>query len=205
MEWKIWKNFIVIEGLDGSGTSTQSRLLEEYFKKQEIPCFLTHEPGSSLLEDFIRRLLKGEKQVRPRSFAFLFTADREEHLFNAQNGIINHHKAGKWIICDRYLFSTLAYQSADCGFDFILQLNSAFPLPEYLFYLDTSAETCQKRRELRSDEKEIFDENIFQQSLIKQYEKVLSYFKDSPMKIFRIPGEKDLTSVHKAILKKLNF
>ena len=76
----ILENFIVLEGLDGSGTTTQLEMLEERFKTLTIPFFSTFEPTKSGTGELIREILKGKKKVHPDTIAFLFAADRNEHL-----------------------------------------------------------------------------------------------------------------------------
>ena len=136
MNIEILKNFIVFEGLDGAGTSTQSRLLSKEIKSS----FLTFEPTDSKIGGLIRDCLKKKINFDTLTLAFLFSADRRDHLYK-KNGIIDRCKQNQIVISDRYLFSSLAYQSIDYPFDQILELNKYFPLPEVVFFLDTSLET----------------------------------------------------------------
>ena len=112
----VLKNFIVFEGIDGAGTTTQQRLLKERLQSQfpHIGCHSTAEPTSGPTGTFLRSVLRGEVQVSPRTAAYLFAADRQEHLA-ATGGIEELCRNNTIVISDRYLFSSLAYQSAACG------------------------------------------------------------------------------------------
>lgn len=130
---EIIRGFIVFEGLDGAGTTTQAGLLEKKFKEEGITCSAGFEPTDNFIGKIIRRILRGEEEVAPGTLAKLFAADRHEHLYNNSSGIIARCRRGEIVISDRYLFSSLAYQSIIFGFDRVLKLNSEYPLPEHLF------------------------------------------------------------------------
>jgi len=126
--------FIVIEGIDGSGKSTLCLKISEKLQKIGIPVFLTYEPstsvyGKELRESFIKKERPGiQKELE------LFTLDRKEHIKNEINPALNK---GITVICDRYYFSTMAYQGA-LGADpqKIRQENeSLFPIPDLVIML----------------------------------------------------------------------
>ena len=133
MKNEILKNFIVFEGLDGAGTSTQSKLLSKEIKNS----YLTFEPTDGKIGSLIRDCLKKKINFDTLTQAFLFSADRAEHLYR-KNGIIDRCKNKQIVISDRYLFSSFAYQAIDVSFEQILELNKNFPLPEMIFFLNTS-------------------------------------------------------------------
>ena len=101
------KNFIVFEGIDGSGTTTQIKKLAERFPKEKV--FVSAEPTKNETGLFLRRMLKGEFSVNEKTASFLFAADRCEHLYG-KNGILEQIQNGKIALSDRYFFSSLAYQ-----------------------------------------------------------------------------------------------
>ncbi len=185
---EIIRNFIVLEGLDGSGTTTQLNMLTERLRLQGRRVFPTCEPSPMPSGKLIRRVLEREITVEPETLARLFSADRHEHLYNKSDGILKHIHSGEIVISDRYLFSSLAYQSLDCGFDFVRSLNN-YPLPEYLVYVDLSPEVCRQRMSGREIE-ELFDGNSIQDRIIENYERGIAAFIGSGMKLVRIDGTK---------------
>ncbi len=98
--------FIVFEGIDGTGKSTLARMLANHLRDKSRRVFLTEEPTNSWLGKAVRRGIEEEKN--PFTQAFLFFADRAEHV----NVIRKHLEKEEDVICDRYVYSTYAYQSA---------------------------------------------------------------------------------------------
>ena len=97
----ILKNFIVFEGIDGAGTSTQLKLLSE---KDSENIYITAEPTEFETGIFLRKMLKGDFPLDSKTAAFLFAADRNEHLFG-KGGIKEQTEKNKIVACDRYIFS----------------------------------------------------------------------------------------------------
>lgn len=172
----ILQNFIVFEGIDGAGTTTQQKLLQKKLQSlySEIPCHTTAEPTSSPTGKFLRSILKGEVKLAPQTVAYLFAADRQEHLISTE-GIIPRCNKGEIVISDRYLFSSLAYQSAACGPELPRLLNSNFPLPEYLFYFDIEPSQSLKRIAGRGVT-EIYENQPFLEATLKEYRKVIAEY-----------------------------
>jgi dTMP kinase len=183
----ILKNFIVFEGLDGAGTTTQLRLIDELLKKKSIPALTTCEPTNGPVGQLIRRVLKKEEVLGQGTLALLFAADREEHLYGKKDGIAAALEAGRLVISDRYLFSSLAYQSVEVDFEFVKSLNSRFPLPELLIFLETPVDVCATRRKKRGKE-ELFEEIRFQKRVLEAYRNVLRLFQETDMKIVVLDG-----------------
>lgn len=194
----ILNNFIVFEGIDGSGTSTQLKLL-----KQNNPDFeITAEPTSTEIGKFLRRMLGGEFKVDEKTNAYLFAADRCQHLYG-EGGIIELTKKGKIVVSDRYFFSSMAYQSATCGIELPALLNSPFPLPQILFYFVINPEISLSRVNSRNEKKEIYEKIELQRKIADMYEKVISsYEKDSEnnhMKVVRIDATKSIEEIEHII------
>ncbi|MEW5814514.1 MAG: dTMP kinase, partial [Spirochaetota bacterium] len=97
----ILKGFIVFEGLDGSGTTTQVRLLSEKLTEKGIPVWTTCEPTDRFIGKNIRKVLRGEEKIEPPALALLFAADRYDHIYNPSDGIITHIDKAEWVLCDR--------------------------------------------------------------------------------------------------------
>jgi len=199
---EIIKNFIVFEGLDGAGTTTQANLLNERLKLNNLPCLNSCEPTRGFIGRAIREVLSGEITVASGTIAKLFVSDRHEHIYNPDKGIISRCNAGDIVISDRYLFSSLAYQSLDYGFDRVLALNSTFPLPEHLFFLDVPPEICQKRLSSR-DLLEIYEDQDLQENILNNYKKSLEIFKNTDMSIHILDGTLEKEELGKIIWSKL--
>jgi dTMP kinase len=197
---QILKNFIVLEGLDGSGTSTQTDLLAQKLKQMNVPFYKTYEPTHNQIGLLIHTVLKNQMIMDHRSLAYLFAADRNEHLYSGKQSVLNQLKQNKIVICDRYLFSSLAYQSITCNFDFVYKLNSIFPLPQHLVFLDTDPQTCDQRLKNRKD-RQIFENIVFQKRVLKAYNKAFTYFAKYNMKIHRLNGNANTQQIHSSIWK----
>ncbi len=207
MIFMILKNFIVFEGIDGAGTSTQIKKLVERGNAEfgDGSFVATAEPTGGETGLFLRRMLGGEFSVDEKTNAYLFAADRCEHIFG-KDGVQELCQAGKTVVSDRYFFSSMAYQSVSCGEELPRLLNSPFPLPEYLFYFVINPEVSLGRVTSRGEKKEIYETIEKQKKIAAQYEKVISEYEktaDSGMKIIRIDAEKDIESISEEIWKYL--
>ena len=134
--------FIVFEGPDGSGQSTQADLLVKWFEKRKVKVYLTKEPTSSLIGGIIRSVLKGEWKVKMRTLQLLFSADRAHHL---NREILPYLNKGINVISDRYMLSTLAFGAPQESLDWLKQINSSFPEPDLTFILDVPGQVCAER------------------------------------------------------------
>ncbi len=197
----ILQGFSVIEGIDASGTTTQLQRLGELCRSFGRPCWTTSEPTPGPVGQFIRSVLAGKERVAPLSLALLFAADRNEHV-NGTDGIREHLSRGDLVISDRYLFSSLAYQTLDCDFHTVLGLNTGFPLPEKLFYVDVPVDVAARRLAGRH-QRDLFDERAVQQRVAEHYERVMDHFGDAGMDIHRIDGTLDAAAVTEAIWNRL--
>jgi dTMP kinase len=177
----ILPRFVVLEGLDGSGTTTQLELLRRRFDSSGLSGWFTCEPSDGFIGRSIRRVLGKEVTLDPRSLALLFAADRNEHLYG-QGGIVEHLDRVDYVVSDRYLFSSLAYQSQFSGFEYVSRINEPFPLPEFLIFLDLDPEICQERMNGRKS-RDIFEEIEEQKGFLAWYKRGIDVFKDSGMKI----------------------
>jgi dTMP kinase len=190
----ILKNFIVLEGLDGAGTTTQLKILASRLRERSIPAFTTCEPTSGPVGMFIREILQKKQEVRPETLALLFAADREEHLNGKMNGIRGALEQGRLVVSDRYLFSSLAYQSVSSGFEYVRELNSRFPLPEIVLYLDTPVEVCAERRKKRAAA-ELFEELEFQKRVAAAYDRTFAFYAHASLRIERLDGAARLEKI----------
>ena len=175
----VLKNFIVFEGCDGAGTSTQQALLCERllnFESSKFSVFKTAEPTNGAVGRLIRAVLGGGEKVSSETLAYLFAADRNEHIFG-RGGAAEEAARDKLVVCDRYKLSSLVYQGIDCGDSLPMRLNEVFPAPQLLVYFDIDAETAAARIALREkaagQKKEIFENLDFQKKVIARYRELL--------------------------------
>ena len=200
----ILKNFIVFEGIDGAGTSTQIKKLIERDTTRFVP---TAEPTSNETGKFLRRMLGGEFTVDEKTNAYLFAADRCEHIFG-KGGVQELCESGKIVVSDRYFFSSMAYQSVSCGEELPKLLNSPFPLPEYLFYFVINPEISLGRVNARGEHKEIYETIEKQKKIAAQYEKVISEYEkntaETGMKIIRINAADTIENISEIIWENIS-
>ncbi len=185
-EGSILPGYIVFEGLDGAGTTTQALLLAETMKRSGIPVWPTFEPTSGDVGVLIRRILGASIECHPGTLAALFVADRYEHLYG-KGGILSRLQKGFKVIGDRYLFSSLAYQSLDVDFEHVYEINSRFPLPGHLIFLDMEPEECERRMNGR-ESRELFENIEMQRRVRALYERTLELYRDRGMNIHRLDG-----------------
>ena len=182
-------NTIVIEGLDGAGTTTQMRLIAKRLEDEGKNVFITHEPTT------------------PEALALLFSSDRDDHLYNEEYGLLKMISEGYYIITDRYKYSSIAYQGSECDLEYIEAINSRFPHPSHLVFVDTSPESCMKRIEKRGCEKELFERLEFLKKVRENYIKQFSSLPDGVNYLY-VDGEKSIQEVEEEIwtwLKSTNL
>ncbi len=195
------KNFIVFEGIDGAGTTTQLKRLAHNLGEQNV--WTTAEPTDAETGRFLRRMLRGEFSVTEETAAYLFAADRCEHIFG-KGGVKEQAESGKIVLCDRYFFSSLAYQSVSCGKDLPALLNSPFPLPELLLYFKIDPQISLSRVEKRGGTKEIYEKLEFQRRTAALYDQVMSEYKGSKgsgMNLVEVDAAATMDDIEAFILK----
>jgi dTMP kinase len=147
--------FITFEGIDGSGKSTQIQLLKEMLEKRNHVVTTLREPGGNILSEQIRQLLLDSKeQVDPRCELLLFTAARAQLVSNVIRPAL---EAGKIVICDRYIDSSVAYQGYGRGLSIesiesINDFATAGLIPDITFIFDLSVDDAAKRAGFRSND-----------------------------------------------------
>jgi dTMP kinase len=150
--------FIVIEGLDGSGKTTVSKLLTQRFAENNLPCHRTFEQTKGPIGELIRSILVGDiKNIENETIALLFAADRYQHLKSEILPTLEHSH----VICDRYYYSSMAYQGIDTNvMTRIIDYNQvviAEHKPDIMFFIDVESNECLRRIEARGDEVSIYD------------------------------------------------
>ena len=142
--------FVTFEGCEGSGKSTQLKLLSAYLDKAGIPYLMTREPGGSPISEQVRQIILDGKNTEmcDECEALLYAASRIQHL---RENVIPALEAGKLVICDRYVDSSLAYQGVarGLGFEYIAEINKkAFELctADLTVFLDISPDKAFVRK-----------------------------------------------------------
>ena len=172
--------FIVFEGIDGSGKSTQSRLLSQWFRDNNLPLHPTFEPTGNFIGSRIRDILTHKLKGHPATVANLFAADRHDHLTNVAYGICKQLQE-KHVICDRYLLSSYAYQTLDLPMDWVREINKyneALLWPDLTFYLRTDEATAMKRITANRGQTDLFETNEKLRQIAANYDQAISYLSD---------------------------
>jgi dTMP kinase len=184
--------FICVEGLDGCGKTTQTKLLVRRLRKMGYVAVYTAEPSSGKIGRFIQRYcLHGEKRVLAIVEALLFAADRFEHV---KNEIIPALSEGKVVVSDRYVYSSLAYQGA-AGLDlkWIKEINQHAMRPDLAIFVDVEPDIAIKR--LKS-KKSVMEDLETQKKVRSVY---LDFVKSG--ELVKIDGNKSKAEVAEDILK----
>ena len=193
---------IVFEGLDGAGTTTQMYKLAQYFTQKGSEVFITHEPTDNPIGRLVRSALQKKFSITPNSLALLYAADRDDHLYNKEYGIISHLQNGEVVITDRYFYSSIAYQAVECDPSFIKEINSRFPHPDILIFIDTPVDDCLKRIEKRGEEKELFEREWYLKKVKEKYDEEFSSLPRS-VKLITIDGRKTIEEISEEIREKI--
>lgn len=166
--------FIVFEGIDGSGKSTQVSLLAERLKQEGVSCYTTMEPTDSLIGSLIHQIMIGRVKADNRVIAGLFVADRLDHLLNEVDGIVSKIDAGTTVITDRYCFSSYAYQSVDMPMEWVIRANeqsSGILRPAVTIFIDISPDIAMERIAKNRDHQELFEKKSRLEQVRKNYMK----------------------------------
>ncbi|GBF80974.1 dTMP kinase [Aphanothece sacrum] len=199
--------FIVLEGIDKAGKSTQAELLKSYFINQGNAAIISSEPTDGPIGKLIRNAMQNQiitiqdKAKFDEQMAYLFTADRYYHLYNDIDGVyqlIKHQKTH--VIATRYYFSSLAYNCNNQEeFDFVYGLNKRFPNPDLVIYIDISLELALSRISNYSL-KEVYETQEKLNKVRENYSKVFQSYEGN---ILRLEGEQTVDNIHKKIINYL--
>jgi dTMP kinase len=186
--------FICIEGIDASGKTTQAHRLVRSLRRRGLNSIYTTEPSTGEIGKLIRGyVLDRKKRVPVTVEALLFAADRVEHV---EKQIKPALQKGKIVVCDRYVYSTLAYQgAADLDLNWIEQINRFALVPDLALFLDVSPEVVIER--MRSKSKRSVMETLQNQRCVREV--YLKIVKEGHL--VRIDGNKPVNTVAAEILR----
>jgi dTMP kinase len=199
--------FIVLEGIDGAGTTTQThRLVERLRAETKLPVKVTREPSDGPIGALVRQVLTG-RIISPggrapgwATMALLFAADRMDHVeseiepFLGQGGIV---------VSDRYDASSLAYQSVSSGrggekaVEWIRQLNRHALRPDLTIVVDLPSDVAAARREVRGEPAQLYEQNEVQRALAEFYRDLARHMPDD--KVVLVDGNGSIDDVHARI------
>lgn len=201
-------HFIVLEGIDGSGTTTQCAILADRLRAQGLPAHTTREPSDGPIGVLIRQVLTGrvvtpsQHGSRPPTWttmAALFAADRLDHL---EAEIHPNLHDGVTVVCDRYDHSSVAYQTVSGGgsediSSWVLELNRHARRPDLTLVLDVDPAVAAERRGTRSGGPELYEVIEMQVELAKFYGKIDELFPNDS--IVHIEADQGVDGVADAI------
>lgn len=191
--------FITFEGADGCGKTTQLMLLAKYLKSKGLEVVVTREPGARGLGEKIREiLLNYDGEVSSQAEAFLFLADRAQHIDVIVNPAV---KNGKIVLCDRHTDSTIAYQGYGRGLDIdrIKMLNNLATgdrRPDLTFVFDIDVETSMKRVGNEKDRMESAGVEFFNR-VRNGYHKISEL---EPERVKVLDASKSIEDIHKEVV-----
>lgn len=195
-------HFIVIEGLDGAGTTTQAKMLTDWLRERGQTTCMTAQPSDGPIGRFIRRVLRGEElgtngeTMAPAAIAGLFVADRADHIVSVISPALN---AGHVVVCDRYVHSSLAYQGVQCDMEWVGRLNETMPSPHLTILVEVSAELAAQRRAARSEEADLYEVTAFQRKVAAGYHRAMELRPQDNVVV--IDGSKSIQEVHSTICR----
>jgi dTMP kinase len=161
--------FIAFEGIDGSGKSTQVKLLADKLTAEGHRVYTTCEPTDGAIGSLLRSILKGQQEADHRTIAGLFLADRLDHLLNKPNGLVKKLEEGFTVITDRYYFSSYAYHSVHMPMQWVIAANSicaGILKPDLNVYIHVSPDVSMQRISANRGHTELYEtaENLKQVS-----------------------------------------
>ena len=195
--------FIALEGIDGSGKSTQAKLLAERFGAMGHKVYTTCEPTKGPIGKMIREIFNHRMEGDQRTIAALFVADRLEHLLNQQNGMVKMMKDGYTVITDRYYFSSYAYHGVHVDMDWVIEsnkLSAEILRPDLNIYIDISPEVSIERIKKDRNSVEMY-ETLENQKLV--YSKYAEAFERQKAieKILAVNGNRPIEKISEEIWK----
>ena len=200
--------FIVFEGLDGSGKSTQQQLLNNKLQSEKISSISFREPGSTVIGDKIAEILQSDQKLSSLSELLLFYVSRSVMVEEKIKPALENHEV---VICDRYFYSSIAYQGYGRGIDinFINEINDKVVkniVPDLIFYMDINWDEKKNRKGINVKDRFEKEDRIFHNKVRSGY-KTLA--KEDSNKWQIIDAEEDINKIssfiYEIVKSKLNI
>ncbi len=169
--------FVVLEGLDGAGTTTQAARLAAWLRRAGHRVVLTREPSEGPVGVLLRRVLgdgprrSAGRKLLDATLALLFAADRLDHLASLVEPAL---ASGVWVVSDRYVLSSFAYQGRVLDSAWVESLNAKASIPDLTLFLEVRPRIAASRRRLRGGRKELFDDARTQAAVARAYDAVMA-------------------------------
>ena len=199
--------FVVLEGLDGAGTTTQAHLLGKALRAAGRQVHVTAEPSRGPVGALIRQVLG--RRVRgpagadfdPAALALLFAADRLAHLAAE---VAPNVRRGVDVVSDRFTLSSLAYQGLTTSdVRWVEAVNARAAAPDLVVFLRVRAAVAFRRRRQASAEREIFEEAVFQRRVAQSYRRAIARLRRAGQRIAEVDGEAPVAEVAAAVLAEV--
>jgi len=196
--------FIVFEGLDGSGKSTQQQLLNDKLQFDKISNISFREPGSTVIGDQIVKILQSDQKLSPLSELLLFYVSRSAIIEEKIKPALANYDV---VICDRYFYSSIAYQGYGRGMNigFINQINDEVVkniIPDLIFYMDISWEEKKKRKGVNINDRFEKEDRVFHNKVRSGYKSMAK--KDSD-KWKIIDAEENIENISSFIYETVKY
>jgi dTMP kinase len=200
--------FIVFEGIDGSGKTTQAQLLQDYWHKLGEKAILSPEPSTGMIGNSIREFALQKKHFFitdsdrfDEQMAYLFAADRYYHLYNDVDGVFKLIAEGCHVLTTRYYFSSIAYNSQTIAQEeLVKRLNCGFPKPDLVIYLDISVRDGLERLDDRTI-KEVYETEAKLTKVKANYDNIFSNYQG---KLLTIDAMLSTAEIHQQIVSFLS-
>jgi dTMP kinase len=192
--------FIAIEGIDGAGLTTQASRLAEWLGKKGKQVLVTKEPTNGAVGGLIRAAVSKEWHVSAQALQLLFAADRAQHLARQIEPSL---KAGKAVICDRYVLSSLAYGSLDVPMAWLKQINEPFRKPDFTVILDAHPKIAIERLKANRNKMELYESESMLQQVRQNYMGLKGFFRDTVVVDANKTPEEVAAEIQKVLAKKM--
>ena len=200
--------FIVFEGIDGAGTTTQAQRLLGWLEARGLRVLLTREPSDGPVGNLVRNMLKRrivvprsvrgtDADVDPRTVALLFAADRLDHLDGEIRPALD---AGFWVLSDRYVDSSLAYQSIYADLAWVREINRFAPRPDCTFFLSVPPRVAMQRMRASRPSRDHFETQRRLEKVDEGYE---ALYREAAPDVHRLDGTLPIDTIHQRIVETI--
>jgi dTMP kinase len=202
--------FIVLEGLDGAGTTTQAKKLHNYIRGKGLSAWLTNEPTDEPVGKLIRDSISG-RITSPRTgrrigfsegaLCLLFAADRLEH----SRAVEERRARGAHVVCDRYVLSSIAYQSLDRSIPprRVIEVNDGCAIPDVTLLLSVPVAECLARLKRRNDTPTVYERKAKLEGIDRNYRAARKIYEKRFGPLVVIDGTAPVEDVHAEIVAEL--